>query len=354
MKAAIIGLPFSGKSTVFAAITGTSPDPHAAPEPRPAMVRVPEPRLSYLVDLYKPKKVTEATFEFIDVPGCSLADAKGQEDWRRLLPVIRQAELLVVVVRAFRNDAVPAYCDRIDPRADFDAVWDEMIFADLDAVTNRVHRIEASLKKPSRSHDAEKREHALLLRCREALESNQPLAEVLVTEEDRRTVASFAFLTEKPVVCVQNVSDDQAAETAGLDLPHIRASLSLSASIEAEIAALDPADRPAFLKDLGLESPARDRLIRSCYAAAGLISFLTMGPDEVRAWTIHHGDTAVAAAAKIHTDLAHGFIRAETVAYDDLVAHHDMKGARAAGKVRKEGKTYVVADGDILNILSSA
>jgi len=353
MKAAFIGLPQSGKSTVFTAVTGVPVDPFSAPQVHPAVVRVPDPRLAYLTKLCQPKKVVEATFDFVDVPGCALDEAKGQEEWRRLLPTVRQAELLVVVVRDFANPTVPAYRDRVDAKADFEAVWDELIFADLDSVTTRIHRIEASFKKPTKTQDADKRDLSLLTRCKEALEAGMPLSSALHGEEERKHLASFAFLTEKPLVGVRNVSDDAIGSQASWHAPHVTAMITLSASIEADIAALEPQDRPEFLADLGLEAPARDRLIQVCYAAAGLISFLTMGPDEVRAWTIPKGATAVEAASKIHTDLARGFIRAETVAYDDIVAHADMKGARAAGRVRKEGKTYVVQDGDIMNILAN-
>ena len=354
MKVAIIGPPKSGKSTVFAAATGIAVDPYAAPQPHPAVVRVPDGRLHYLTQLHKPKKVTEATIEFVDIPGCALHDAKGRDEWRRFLPVVRQTELLLVVVRDFENPAVPKYRDRIDAQADLNAVWDELIFSDLESVTARVDRLEKSLKKPTPTHEAEKRELTLLTRCRTALESDAPLSSVLTTDEERKHIASFAFLTEKPLVCVRNVSDDRVSTAGDLKAPHAAANITLSASLEAEIARLEPADRAAFLADFGLKAPARDRLIQACYTALGLISFLTMGPDEVRAWTIAKGSTAVEAAGKVHTDLARGFIRAETVAYDDLLAHKDMKGARAAGKVRKEGKGYVVADGDILNILASA
>ncbi|MCH8251615.1 MAG: redox-regulated ATPase YchF [Planctomycetes bacterium] len=353
MKVGFIGLPQSGKSTLFAAITGEQPDPYAQPAPRHSVVKVPDGRLDYLTELHHPKKVIEATIEFVDMPGVSMDGDKGQEEWRRLLPVIRQMDLLVAVVRDFEDPSVAAYRDRIDPKADFEAVWDELIFADLDAVTTRIERIRSALKKPTKTHENEQRELSLLERCLAALESAVPLSEVISTDEDRKAVSSFAFLTERPIVCVRNVGDDRADESAGIDVAHVKASLTLCASIEAEIAALDEADRGPFLADLGLEQPARDRLIRACYRACGLISFLTVGSDEVRAWTIRAGDTAAVAAGKIHTDLQRGFIRAETVAYDDLVAHTDMKGARAAGKVRKEGKTYVVADGDILNILAS-
>lgn len=353
MKAAFIGVPKSGKSTVFSAVTGSTFDPFAPVEPRQAVVHVPDPRLGRVAEVFQPKKVVEATIEFVDVPGCALDDVNGQEQWRRLLPVVRQADLLVVVVRDFENASVPAYRDRVDAKADFDAVWEELIFADLDTVTTRIDRLEKTLKKPTKTHEAEKHEMALLTRCREALESEQPLSSVVTMDEERRAVSSFAFLTEKPLVGIRNVSDDQTGTQESWDIPHVKEVITLSASIEAEIAMLDPADRPAFLADLGLEALARDRLIQTCYRAGGLISFFTACSDEARAWTIRKGATAVEAAAKVHTDFARGFIRAETISYEDLVAYKDIKGVRAAGRMRKEGKTYVVADGDYLHILAS-
>ncbi len=354
MKVAIIGLPLSGKSAVFTAATGVAADPYSVPQPRQAVVRVPDERLAYLTALYNPKKVTLATIEVVDIPGCSLDDAKGREDWRKLLPIVRKAELLVIVVRDFQNASVPAYRDRVDADGDFSTVWSELIFSDLEGVANRVEKLEKAVKKPTPMQEAQKHELALMIHCRDALEAEKPLSTALQSPSDRAALSSFGFLTEKPVLCVRNVSDEDASTAAPLEVKHAVGSLAMSASIEAEIAQLDPTDRAAFLEELGLPKPARDRLIQTCYDALGLVSFLTVGPDEVRAWTIRKGATAVEAAAKIHTDLAHGFIRAETVAYDDLVAHTDMKGAKAAGKVRKEGKTYIVADGDILNILSSA
>lgn len=353
MKAAFIGLPQSGKSTLFSAVTGVAVDPYAPPKPQPAVVHVSDPRLAYLVKLCNPKKVTEVAIELVDVPGCCLDDARGRDDWRRLLPVVREADLLVVVVRDFENPAVPSFRDRVDADADFMAMWEELMFADLEGVTTRVERLEAALKKPTKTHEAEKRELALLTRCGEALESGKPLSSVITTDDDRRQLSSFAFLTEKPLVALRNVSDDRAGTAGTWEVPHVEDTITLSASIEAEIAMLDPQDRPAFLTDLGLETPARDRVLQICYRAAGLISFLTIGSDEVRAWTIPKGSTAVEAAAKVHTDFARGFIRAETVSYDDLVAHKDMKGAKAAGRVRKEGKGYIVQDGDIIEILAN-
>ncbi len=354
MKVAIIGLPQSGKSTLFSAVTGIAVDLHAPPQPHPGVVRVPDERLARLTELYRPKKITPATIEFVDLPGCTLNDSHGRDLWKQMLPTIRQAEMLVVVVRDFQNPAVAPYRDRIDAQADFDEVWSELIFADLDAVTTRIDRLEKAIKKPTGTQDSQKHELATLQRCREALEADTPLSTTIHAEGDRAVVSSFAFLTQKPIACVRNVTDEQVKSAQPLKADHAAASLVLSASIESEIAQLDPGDREAFLADFGVEAPARDKLIRTCYETMGLISFLTVGEDEVRAWTIPFGSTAVVAAGKIHSDLAHGFIRAETVAYSDLMAHQDMKGARAAGKVRKEGKTYVVSDGDILNILSSA
>jgi hypothetical protein len=299
-----------------------------------------------------PKKRIEATVEFFDLPGFSLDDAHGRDEFRRLMPVAKQLDLLVLVVRDFESDSVPAYRDRIDPAGDLEAMWSELLFADLEIVTTRVERIEQALKKPSKTHEQEKKELAILLRCRDALEKEEPLASVIATEADERIIAGFTFLSLKPIVGVRNVSDDRASVDQPLVHGHLEASITLSASIEAEIAALDPADRAAFLAELGLAEPARDRLVRTCYAAGGMISFLTMGPDEVRAWPVRKNSTAVEAASKIHTDLARGFIRAETIGFDELIAAGDHKAAKAAGKLRKEGKTYIVQDGDILNILA--
>ena len=353
MHAAIIGLPQSGKSTVFSAVTEQALDAHAPLEPRRAIAKVPDSRLGYLTDLCRPKKVVWETIEFVDLPGCSLDTPHGQADWRRLLPHVRQAEVLVIVVRAFADASIPSYKDRVDPQADLLAVWEELLFADLEAVSNRIERLEKALKKPAGSHEAHKSELGLLQRCHDALEVDAPLSTVVTTDEERRMVSGFSFVTQRPIVCVNNISDDQIDAVAPLQLQHLEAQLSLRASIEAEVAQLDAEDRAAFLEDLGVAEPARDLLIHACYKACGLISFLTMGPDECRAWALRAGGTALDAARVIHTDLARGFIRAETVAFDDLVAHKDVKGARAAGRMRKEGKAYIVQDGDSLNILHS-
>ncbi len=348
MKAALIGFSQSGKTTLASAVTGVDP-PIGAPAVHRCMVKVPDERLNVLTKMYNPKKVTEATIEYIDVPGFSLSDRSGQEGWKRNLPDIRQAELLVAVARAFENSAVPAYRDRIDPDEDLEELRDELLNADLESITTRLERLEKTLTKPTKMQDQDKKEMAILQRAKTALDESTLLSEILTSDEDRRTVASFGLLSLKPLLVVHNVSDSEASMPDPDPPEGAVGAIRLCASAEQDISQLPPEDRPAFLADLGVEQPARDRLIRKCYESLGLISFLTVGPDEVRAWTIPEGSDAVEAARQIHSDIARGFIRAETVAYDHLMEAGDMKGAKAAGNVRQEGKTYIVQDVDIIN-----
>ncbi len=349
MRIAFIGPLSSGKSTLFRAVTGQHAAAHHGQGEQIAIVKVPDRRLDFLAELYKPKKYTEATIECLDVPGFSQETAAQQAEFRKSLPAIRKCDALVAVVRAFDHPSVPAYRNRVNARADLEELTSELIFCDLEAVTTRVERLEKQLKKPTKTHDQDKRELELMGRCREALENEKPLSSTIQTEDDRRALASFAFVTELPLIVVINVNEDQASAPPPFEYAHAKATISLCAETEEQIAQLEPADRAAFLADLGVKEPARDRLVRTCYDAVGLISFLTCGEDEVRAWSIKKGSDAVEAAGKIHTDIARGFIRAETVAFEDLKAHGDMKGAKAAGKIRLEGKTYVVQDGDVIN-----
>ncbi len=349
MRFALIGPPQSGKSTLYAAITGHRIDAAHAMQEHLASVEVPDARLDYLSSLYSPKKYTPAKLEFLDVPGASLADAHGQAEFRKWMQTVRKCDGIVMVVRAFASDSVVAYRDRVNAKADLDELHTELIFADLEQVVNRIEKLEKSVLKPTKTRDQEVRELALMKRIREALESEAPVSKAVHNDEERQIVSSFGFLTLKPVIVVLNVGEGDVAKPAPFEHPHAQATISLSAEIEAEIAQLPAEDRTAFLQDLGLTEPARTRLIRTCYDAVGLVSFLTCGPDEVRAWTIVKGTDAVNAAGKIHSDIQRGFIRAEVVAYDDLKAHTDMKGAKSANKVRLEPKHYVVLDGDIIN-----
>lgn len=349
MRIAFVGPLMSGKSTLFHAVTGHTASTHPGAGEQIAVVKVPDPRVDWLNDLYKPKKKTKATIECLDVPGFSQETAQQQAEFRKALPDIRQCDALVAVVRAFESPTVPPYRNRVDPKGDLEELTSELMFCDLETVTTRIERLEKALTKPTKTHAEEKRELELMERIKSALENEQPVRSAIQTDEERKKLSSFAFLTDLPLVVVINVGEDQAAADAPFEWPGAKATISLCAETEAEIAELDPADRTAFLEDLGVAEPARDRLIRACYDAVGLISFLTVGDDEVRAWSIVRGADAVEAAGKIHTDIARGFIRAETVAYDDLHAAGDMKAAKAAGKVRLEGKTYTVQDGDVIN-----
>ena len=349
MRFALIGPPQSGKSTLFSALTGKPLDPSHAMSEQLTSVSVPDVRLDYLASLYSPKKYTPAHIEFLDIPGASLADASGQADFRRRMQEARKCDGLVMVVRAFTSDSVAAYRNRVDAKSDLEELHTELIFADLEQVVNRVEKLEKSVQKPSKTRDQELRELAMMQRVQKALESEAPVLSAIQNEDEHRIAASFGFLTLKPVLVAINVGEADVAAAPPLEHEHARATIALSAEIEAEIAQLGPEDRKAFLDDLGLQEAAGARLIRACYEAAGLVSFLTCGPDEVRAWTIVKGTDAVNAAGKIHSDIQRGFIRAEVVAFDDLKAHTDMKGAKAANKVRLEPKHYIVADGDIIN-----
>jgi len=351
MRVALIGPPQSGKSTLFQAIaaaSGSGVDMSRPDQPHLATVKVPDERLYWLSEQFKPKKTTPAELAFLDLPGFDLSGDAGRQRAKVHWAAMRQSEMLVFVVRGFEDDAVAMYRDRVDPAADVEELLTEMLFADLEQVTNRIAKLEASLKKPVGDKAEMKRELELMGRLVETLEDERPISDALATEAEVKMVSSFAFLSQKPVLIVVNCGEDalggdNPTELAGRDCVY------LSARIEEEIAELPAEDRGEFLADLGLETTAGDRLIRACYKGVDLISFLTTGEDECRAWTILAGTTAVDAAGEIHSDIARGFIRAETVAYDDYKSAGDMKGAKAAGNVRLEGKTYVVQDGDIIN-----
>jgi len=348
MKVALIGPPQSGKSSLFTAASGQVHEAAHAGQEQVAVVKVPEPRLELLAEIEKPKKWTYATIDLLDTPAIDLSSPAGRNEFNRLVPSLRDCNGLVAVVRAFDDPSVPPHRGRIDPAADLKELHGELIFADLAQVANRLERLDDKRRKRNRLEESEKREHALLSRCQEALEAERPVREVIETDQDERTVRSFAFLTLKPLVVVVNVGEAEAAEPRPIAAMAAYEPLYVCAKVEAEIAQLDPADRPAFLADLGLAQPARDRLVHAIYQRIGLIAFLTGGPQEVRAWALPAGTPAIEAAGNIHTDMARGFIRAEVVAYDDLADAGDMKAAKAAGKVRLEGKQYILQDGDVV------
>ncbi|MFP4053818.1 MAG: redox-regulated ATPase YchF [Phycisphaerae bacterium] len=351
MRVALIGPPQSGKSTLFAAVaeaSGSGVDLSRPDQPHLAVVKVPDERLTWLSELYQPKKTTPAELEFLDLPGFDLTDEAGRSRAKQHWAAMRQSDMIVLVVRAFEDPSAAPYRDRIEPEADVEEFLSELMFADLDQVTNRIEKLQVQVKKPTRDREEHLRELDLMERIQETLENEQPVSQAVQSEAEDKLIRSFAFLSQKPLLVVRNVDEDKLSEPAPKEIHGVDC-LTLSAKIEEEIAQLPPEDRSEFMADLGIDESARDRLIQACYAELNLVSFLTVGEDECRAWTIFAGTPAVEAAGEIHSDIQRGFIRAETVAYEDLRAAGNMKDAKAAGNVRLEGKTYLVQDGDIIN-----
>ncbi|MGE3182216.1 MAG: DUF933 domain-containing protein [Phycisphaerae bacterium] len=347
MRVAVVGFPFSGKTSVFSAISGLAPESTQPGDETLAAVRIYDERLDALEEMYKPKKRTEATMAFVDLPGSADGDLE-RAGLTKHLPSLRQCDALVLVVRAFDSPSVPAYKDKVDPKRDLSLLRDEILLADLEICSNRVEKLLASVKKPTKEQEKQKKELALLERCKEALENEKPLRDVIQPGEEEKLLRSFGFLTQKPIVIAINVNEEDAAKPAPFEDPDAAATVALSARVESDLAQMSAEERQEFMGDYGLEKLARTRIIQACFAALGMISFLTAGEEEVRAWPLPRDSTAVEAAGEIHSDLARGFIRAETVAFDDLVAAGSMRDAKAANKVRQEPKTYIVKDGDVI------
>ena len=353
MQVCFIGMTQSGKSSLFSAVAtagGSTVDMSRPDQPHLAVVKVPDERLDWLTDFYKPKKRTPAEFDILDLPGFDFSDEAGRNRTKAHWPAMKQSDMLVFIVRAFQNSSVATYRNRVDAEADIEELRSEMLFADLEQVTNRIDKLEVSVKKPTPKQAEQKQELELMKRLREKLENEESIADEIHNETESKMVRSFGFLSQKPVLIVYNCSEDEIA--AGEPDEKIQGIpvLRLNAEIEEEIAQLPEEERGEFLADMGLTDVASDRLVKACYAGMNLISFLTAGDDECRAWTIDQGSSAVEAAGKIHSDIARGFIRAETIGFEDFKTHKgSMKDIKAAGRVRLEGKAYIVEDGDIIN-----
>ncbi len=334
MRVGLVGFAGSGKSTLFQLLTGATPDPGKVHAGQVGVATLADPRLDFLAALHKPKKVTSATVEMLDTPGL-MPGSHGDNPQR--LALIREGDALLIVLGAFAGS---------DPAADLAAFRDEMLFADLGVVTNRAERLEASVKKPRPDRELQLKELDIVKRVQAALETGEPIANLDLTDEEKKPMRSFGLLTDKPQVVLLNVSQGQEIHEALLvNAPD---ALAIDAKLELELAQLEPADRSSFMEDLGITELGRDRIIRQAYDAVGIITFFTAGEPEVRGWNVERGGTAVDAAGKIHTDLAKGFIRAEVTAFDDIQRAGSMREVKAKNLQRLEGKEYIMKDGDVV------
>ena len=342
MKIGLVGFAGSGKTTVFNTMTGLDVPVGYGGEVRLGTVRVPDDRIDALSRIFEPKKTTYAEMSFCDVPGEHGSEHKGLSP--RGLQQIRDQEALCLVLRDFAN---PAVAGDPSPLADLEAFHAECILADLEIVEKRLER--------AKKERAEGREVAAFEHAKETLEAERPLRSLPEAELDRSVLKGFGLLSDRPLLVAVNVGEGKAGEPMPADLAARveelgAAGLTLCASVEADISGMAPEDQAEFLADLGLAESALARFIRTAYGLLDLISFFTVGPDEVRAWTIRRGTVAQKAAGKIHSDLERGFIRAEVIPYGVFMEHGSEAAVRDAGRMQVEGKTYVVQDGDILHV----
>ena len=357
-KCGIVGLPNVGKSTLFNALTKTAAAqaanyPFCTIEPNVGDVAVPEPRLQTLAEIAGSAEIIPARMQFVDIAGLVKGAAQGEGLGNQFLANIREVDAVVYVLRCFEDDDITHVDGRIDPITDFEVVETELMLADLESLEKR----RANLEKKAKGQDKEAKATLVLVdKALEQLRESKPARAADIAEDDQKAFNGLQLLTAKPILFVANVDEASAAEgnahaeaVAARAKQEGAAAVVISAKIEAELAQLSDDEQAEYLETLGLEEPGLNRLIRTGYDLLGLQTYFTAGPKEARAWTVRRGASAPQAAGVIHTDFEKGFIRAETVSYDDYVAHQGEQGAKEAGRVRLEGKEYVVQDGDVMH-----
>ena len=360
LEVGIVGLPNVGKSTLFNAITKAGAEaanyPFCTIEPNVGIVEVPDKRLQVLHELYNSKKTTPAAFRFVDIAGLVKGASKGEGLGNKFLEHIRQVDAVSQVVRCFENGDITHVEGSIDPIRDIEIINTELCLADLEVLERRLLKL---VKLAKSGVKEAKVEEAILQRIKEALEQGQTVRSVELTDDEKAMIKEMNFLTAKPTLYIANVGEDEVT-TADTDNEYVQRLkeyaategaevVTISAKVESEIAELEDEDAREFLHELGLEESGLEKLIKAAFDLLGLMTFLTAGTDECRAWTITKGTVAPKAAGKIHSDIERGFIRAEIVNYDDLIAAGSVAAAREKGQVRLEGKDYVMQDGDVTN-----